>query len=196
MKKTLLLSFILVALCAISVNGQVKDIEEINEKLTDRPWLDKSEHDLYGYRITQVFGERVKYQRHTNLGSITSMAYLSQQQLLNGIDTLQIPEEKKEELRNNYQNGAVGGAVQLYITRATESRANFKWFFVVIRGADDKEKIMEIDLSYQASQLPDANGWWNYTTVLLPKKLDFPFYVYVNDRQSEYLSDFKFMVSK
>jgi hypothetical protein len=196
MKRTIIISFILTALISICGKAQVSDISEVDKQLCERPWLDQSEHDIYGYRITQVFGERSAIQRHSNLGSITSMAYLSQQQLLNGIDTLPATDEKKNELREKYKNEAQGGAIQLYITRASESRANFKWFFVVARGSDDQEKIMEIDLNYQASQLPEANGWWNYTTVLLPKEVAFPFYVYVNDRQSEYLSDFKFMVSK
>ena len=188
----------IISLCMLSFVGkaQQRDIASINEQLTERPWLDQSIHEIYGYEIIQVFGERTKIQRHSNLGSITSIAYLDQQQLLAGLDTLDMPGEKKLELKNKYMEEASGGAVQLFITRGTESRANFKWFFIVIRGEDDKEKIMEIDLSYQASELPDANGWWNYTTVLLPKAVHFPFYVYVNDRQSEYLSDFKFMISK
>lgn len=176
--------------------AQVSDITKINDKLTERPWLDLHAYELYGYTITQVFGERKAIQNHSNLGSITSMAYLDQQQLLAGIDTMDISKEKKAELTERYKHEAAGGVVQLFITRLTESRANFRRFFIVVRGEDDKEKIMEIDLDYQASQLPDANGWWNYTTVLLPKPVNFPFYVYVNDRQSQYLSDYKFMVDK
>lgn len=194
-KSTIVLLVLLVAvpLCGIA---QVNDITKINDKLTERPWLDQHAYQLYGYTITQVFGERKAIQSHSNLGSITSMAYLDQQQLLAGIDTMDISKEKKAELTEKYKNEAAGGAVQLFITRLTESRANFKWFFIVIRGEDDKEKIMEIDLKYQASQLPDANGWWNYTNILLPNEVEFPFYVYVNDRQSQYLSDYKFMVDK
>lgn len=196
MKRKIFISFILSSLIIIPGWAQVVDIGEINKQLTQKPWPDKSEHDIYGYRITQVFGDQRIYYRHSNLGSITTLAYLDQQQLLNGVDTLMLSEEKKDELQVKYNKEAEGGAVELFITRATESRANFKWFFIVIRGEDDEEKIMEIDLKYQASQLPDANGWWNYTTVLLPKEINFPFYVYVNDRQSDHLSDFKFRVSK
>ena len=187
-----------VFLLAFSICGiaQVNDITKINDKLTERPWLDQHAYELYGYTITQVFGERRAIQSHSNLGSITSMAYLDQQQLLAGIDTMDISKEKKVELTERYMNEAAGGVVQLFITRLTESRANFKWFFIVVRGEDDKEKIMEIDLDYHASQLPDANGWWNYTNILLPKEVEFPFYVYVNDRQSQYLSDYKFKVSQ
>lgn len=196
MKKSTIVLLVLLAAIPFCGIAQVNDITKINNKLTERPWLDQHTYELYGHTITQVFGERKAIQSHSNLGSITTMAYLDQQQLLDELDTMDTPKEKKAELTEKFRNEAAGGAVQLFITRLTESRANFKWFFVVIRGADDNEKIMEISLDYQASQLPEANGWWNYTTVLLPKDVDFPFYVYLNDRQSQYLSDFKFMVSK
>ena len=55
---------------------------------------------------------------------------------------------------------------------------------------------MEIELEYQESQLPYANGWWNYTVVYLPEKVEYPFFVYLNDKQSQHLSDFKFKVEK
>lgn len=162
-----------------TADAQITNISKINEQLTERPWVDKSEHQIYGFTITKVFGERPAHQRHSNLGSITNLAYLN-----------------NDQLKKKYGKESPGGAIELYITRRTESRANYKWFFVVIRGEDDNEKLMEIDLKYQASQLPDANGWWNFTTVLLPERVKFPFYIYVNDRQSQHLSDFKFMVSK
>lgn len=158
---------------------QVTDISEVEAKLTERPWLDQSVHEIYGHKITKVFGERPSPQRHSNLGSITTLAYLDAEQTM----------EKHREK-------PAGGALEVFITRSTESRANFKWFFVVIRGEDDKEKLMEIDLDYQASQLPDANGWWNYTVVYLPEEVEYPFYVYLNDRQSQHLSDYKFKIEK
>ena len=176
--KKLIIVLIALSLIAFSQAQVVTDIAEIEDELTLRPWLDHSVHELHGYKITKVFGERPSKQRHSNMGSITSVAYLDKSQL--GEDTLD----------------ADGGAVQLFITRGVESRANFKWFFIVIRGEDDKDKIMEIDLEYQAPQLPQANGWWNYTVVKLPESVALPFYIYVNDRQSNYLSDFKFMVNK
>lgn len=189
--------FLLIILLGMgSVHAQVKDITQVNEALTERPWLDNSVHDLYGYKISQVFGEREAEQRHSNLGPITNVAFLDLEQLIQRVEKLDLPIAEKKALIQKYNDEAKGGAVQLFISRGTESHANFKWFFVVIRGVDDKEKIMEIDLQYQASELPEGNGWWNYTTVLLPKVVDFPFYIYVNDRQSQYLSDFKFKIGQ
>lgn len=168
---------LIMGLFPLLLQAQLTDITAINEQLTERPWLDHSEHDIYDYRITQVFGERSSPDRHSNLGSITNIAYLDPAQL-----------------ENKYGRQAKGGAIELFLTRATESRANFKYFFVVIRGEDDKGKLMEIDLDNQPPQLPEANGWWNFTLVLVPDVVKFPFYVYVNDRQSQYLSDYKFKI--
>jgi hypothetical protein len=179
-----------------SLNAQITDITKINDALTEYPWLDNSIHEIYGHTIIQVFGERVAEQRHSNLGPITNVAYQSLDQMIAAVDTLQIPEEEKLALKQKYQEEAAGGCVQVFITRPTESRANLKWFFVIIRGADDKGKIMEIDLQYQPSQLPEGNGWWNYNEVFLPVKVDFPFYIYLNDKQSQHLSDFKFKIIK
>jgi dTDP-4-amino-4,6-dideoxygalactose transaminase len=188
--------FVMMVLAITTVaRAQVKDIADINPELTERPWLDHSVHLIHGFEIRQVFGERVTEERHSNLGPITTLAYLSPQQLLEGLDTLETIPERKEDLQTKYADEAAGGALQIFISRPTESMANFKWYFVVIRDQNDREKIMEIDLGYQVAQLPYANGWWNFTTVLLPETITLPFYVYLNNRQSQYLSDHKFMVS-
>lgn len=174
---------------------EVMSIASIRPELTERPWTDHSTHLLNGYTIRMVFGENPTLYRHTNLGEITTVEYLDQVRLLDSLERSDIGSAQKDELRKKYKE-ARGGAVNLFISRARESNANFKWFFIVIRGEDDWKKIMEIDLEKQAPKLPEGNGWWNYTTVLLPEPLNTPFYIYVNDRQSESLSDFKFLVTR
>jgi hypothetical protein len=191
MKRYLIIFFVLPLICS----SQPTDITTIHPELTGRPWLDNSMHQIYGYKVTMVFGERNAPQRHSNLGSITNMAYIDPDSLVNKINSYKLPDSQKEKLLQDAQQSE-GGAVELFITRPTESRANFRWFFIVIRGEDDKEKIMEIDLEYQASQLPEANGWWNHTLVFLPLKPEIPFYVYLNDRQSVHLSDFKYHIDR
>ena len=171
------------------------DITEIRPELTERPWTDHSIHRLNGYTVKMVFGENPTHYRHTNLGEITTVEYLDRECLLDSLERTGIGSTQKDELRKKYQE-ARGGAVNIFISRAAESDANFKWFFVVIRGEDDWKKIMEVDLEKQAPKLPEGNGWWNYTTVLLPEPVSPPFYIYVNDRQSESLSDFKFLITR
>jgi len=195
MKQLIIITLIFTVGLFIARSQVVTNISKINSELTERPWLDHSVHKLNDYEITKIFGERDAHQRHSNMGSITTMAYLDNKLLLASLDSMNISSDEKESLSGSYTS-AKGGAIQLFISRASQSRANFKWFFIVIRGEDDKEKIMEIDLDYQAAELPLANGWWNYTTILLPDELQLPFYVYVNDRQSQHLSDFKFLIRK
>ncbi|HSG67197.1 MAG TPA: hypothetical protein VK994_00725 [Bacteroidales bacterium] len=190
--------YLLIAICLFPQAGSgqgISDISRIRTELTEELWIDHSIHEMNGYTIKMVFGEsRTKY-RHTNLGDVTAIEYLDQDQLLDQLKGSDFDSSQVEILRPKYEE-ARGGAINLYITRGSQSDANFKWFFIVIRGEDDWKKIMEIDLEYQPSQLPEGKGWWNYTTVFLPEPLATPFYVYVNDRHSGALSDFKFLVRR
>ena len=179
----------------IIASSQITDVTRINAQLTERPWLDKSVHQIYSYEVTMIFGERNAPQRHSTLGSITNLAYIDPDSLLHRIKSYELPDNQKEKMFQQAKESA-GGAIEIFITRPTESSANFKWYFLVIRGEDDEKKLMEIDLEYQASQLPEANGWWNHTIVFLPRKPKLPFFVYLNDRQSTYLSDFKYRISR
>lgn len=186
--------FYILVILPLLCSSQITDITSIDPQLTDRPWLDNSVHQIYGFEVTMIFGERNALQRHSNLGSITNLAYIDPDSLASRINAYDLPDSQKEKMLQEASQAA-GGAVEIFITRPTESRANFKWFFLVIRGEDDKEKIMEIDLQHQSSQLPEANGWWNHTLIFLPLKPDLPFYVYLNDRQSAHLSDFKYQIN-
>jgi len=195
MKTKLILAILLLMLFVKGFAQEVMSIVSIRPELTERPWIDHSTHHLNGFTIKMVFGETPTKYRHSNLGQITTVEYLDQGQLLDSLDRSDLDTHQKTELRKKFLE-AKGGAVNLFISRAKESDANFKWFFIVIRGEDDRKKIMEIDLEYQAAKIPEGNGWWNYTTVLLPMAVKTPFYIYVNDRQSKSLSDFKFLIDR
>ena len=56
MKKVILVIIVLAAIAPAM--AQVTDIAQIEAQLTERPWLDKSVHEIYGHRIVKVFGER------------------------------------------------------------------------------------------------------------------------------------------
>ena len=163
--------------CTIYLNGQ------INEQLTTKPWLDKEKRRAETY----------------NFSPITSIAYQDLNQILNEIKTTAKKENWSEEKLNkeieNNKQTAQGGRILLYLTRYSEDRANTKWFFIIIRDKNDKE-IWRVDLPYQAPELPDGRGWWNFIIVNIDKKIEEPFYVYVDDKQSNQLSDFKFLVDE
>lgn len=179
--------------CTIYLNGQ------INEQLTTKPWLDKEKRIIFGHAITQIFGESPGRAETYNFSPITSIAYQDLNQILNEIKTTAKKENWSEEKLNKEieknKQTAQGGRILLYLTRYSEDRANTKWFFIIIRDKIDKE-IWRVDLPYQAPELPDGRGWWNFIIVNIDKKIEEPFYVYIDDKQSNQLSDFKFLVDE
>ncbi len=177
--------------------SRAQQINTINEKLTERPWLDKETKILYRHAITQIFGERPSKYRHMMQGPITSIAYKSLDRVLHELDSLAGAEgwkdQKLQEEKQKYITRAPGGILELFIIRYDESKANFKWFFIIIRNEQD-EKVTEIKLDYKAPSLYGGIRWWNYTTIKIDKKVEEPFYIYVNEELTSHLSDFKFRV--
>ncbi|MFO8128749.1 MAG: hypothetical protein R6T99_02470 [Bacteroidales bacterium] len=171
----------------------------IDPELTEKPWLDNTRHRINGHDIIMVFGEYPTNYRHLNFGPITTISYRSPEQINIMIDSIADAEDWQEDKiaaeKEKYEAQAPGGILNIYITRYKEDRANFKWYFVIIRDEEDQE-VTEIELDYQAPELPEGNGWWNYTEVMVDKPVELPFYVYLNDKQSSHLSDFKFLVEK
>jgi len=192
MKKLLLVLF---ALISSTMFSQV-----INEQHTEKAWLDEEPKTIFGHNVTMIFGEPAGRQATINFAPITTVAYKTTEQLIEETKKLaekeNWPEEKTNEEIGIIKEEAPGGRLYIYITREHEGRANAKWFFVIFRDLKDKGKITEIDLPYQAPELPEGKGWWNYIEVNINKPLPGSFYVYFNDRQSDQLSDFKFLIKK
>ncbi len=196
--KTLNYFFLIVLLGVMapySMNSQ-----EINPLLYESTWQDNITKTMYGYDITKIFGQLPDNPSTFNYSPITSVGYKDLVELENNFRKVaEVEKWKPETLEENIQNIqeiAVGGQIQIYLTRYTEDRANLRWFFIIIRGIDDKGKIWEYDIPYKAPQNPVNSGWWNYTTVEIPVELPDSFYIYLNDKKSGYLSDFKFLVEK
>ena len=174
--------------------------QEINPQLYQADWLDDETRTIYGYEITKIFGQLPNNPATYNYTPITAVAYKDNDSLVANFKKVAAIENWTEELLNkniaNLDSMAKGGQIQVYLTRYREESANFKWFFIIIRAMDDKTKLWEHDLSYQAPQNPVNTGWWNYTTVEIPVELPDRFYIYFNDKNSPFLSDFKFLVEK
>jgi|FLOH01.1.fsa_nt_gi hypothetical protein len=174
--------------------------QEINPVLYENTWQDNEVRSIYGYDITKIFGQLPNDPATYNYSPITAVAYKNLESLEADFQKVAAVQKwgndvLKENLEN-LQDKALGGQIQIYLTRYSEERANFQWFFIIIRGIDDKGKIWEYDLPYKAPQNPVNNGWWNYTTVEIPVELPDEFYIYLNDKKSGFLSDFKFQVEK
>jgi len=143
---------------------------QINRQLTYKTWVDGEIRDINGYRVTRVNGADYGSSRNSSTGMITSVAY-------------------HDADANNSK-----GYLEFYITRYEQSLANMKWFMIIIRGEDDKDKIFEQKLDYKAAELPEGNYYWNYTTIPIPQNIHPPFYVYIRDRNLPNLTSFKFKV--
>lgn len=193
MKKTVLVFSLL--LMAASITAQ-----EINPLLYESTWMENESRDFNGYRITKIFGELPDNASTYNYSPLTAIGYkplsLLEENFKQVAEAAHWTEEQLTENLNNLKTKDAGGQLQIYLTRYTEDRANFQWFFIVIRGEKDKGKLWEYDIPYQAPQVPVQLGWWNYTTVDIPIELPDKFYVYLNDKKSQFLSDFKFLVEK
>lgn len=193
MKKTVLVFSLLLIAAVITA-------QEINPLLYEATWMENESRDFNGYRITKIFGELPDNASTYNYSPLTAIGYKPLTMLEDNFkevaEAAHWTEEQLTENLNNLKTKDAGGQLQIYLTRYTEDRANFQWFFIVIRGEKDKGKLWEYDIPYQAPQVPVQLGWWNYTTVDIPIELPDKFYVYLNDKKSQFLSDFKFLVEK
>ncbi|MCF8347346.1 MAG: hypothetical protein K9G61_00915 [Bacteroidales bacterium] len=193
MKKTVLVFSLLLMAAVITA-------QEINPLLYEATWMENESRDFNGYRITKIFGELPDNASTYNYSPLTAIGYKPLTMLEDNFkevaEAAHWTEEQLTENLNNLKTKDAGGQLQIYLTRYTEDRANFQWFFIVIRGEKDKGKLWEYDIPYQAPQVPVQLGWWNYTTVDIPIELPDKFYVYLNDKKSQFLSDFKFLVEK
>ncbi|MCK5857341.1 MAG: hypothetical protein KAG64_07620 [Bacteroidales bacterium] len=161
--------YLIASIVLITVLGFSQNIEEIDPQLTNKTWVDSETRTINGYQVTRIDGTDYGNSRNASSGMITSVAY------------------KKE---------GIGGELEFYITRYEQSLANLKWFMIIIRDEDDKDKIFEQKLDYQAPEMPDGNYFWNYTSIKLPNNIHPPFYVYIRDRNMEMLYSTKFLIEE
>ncbi len=182
-----ILSFIFISV----VNAQMP------VSLMNQTWMDGETKKVFNHDIIKVFGEYPDRAQTYNVAPITSIAYKNLDQLLHDLDSVAQLEnwtdKKKQDAINKLEQEAPGGRLMIFLSRYSEDRANLKWFFVIIRDNNENE-IVEIDLPYQAPQLPEGRGWWNLIEVDISKVVGSDFFVYLNDRQSQHLSDFKFRI--
>ena len=193
MKTGLLIAFLIGACFTLAA-------QEIDSHLYQKTWIDKEVRVFHSYSITKEFGHNPHAPSAYNVLPITAISYKGIDELKKELREKALEEKWPEEeilagLRDiEFSSG--GGELQIYISRYDQEVANFRWFFVILRGEEDKGKLWEHELGYQAAEVPYERGWWNYTTVPIPIEIKLPFYVYFNDKQSEFLSDFKFRVEK
>lgn len=174
--------------------------QEIDSVLFRKTWLDQETRVINGYSVTKDFGQINRNPAAYNFFPITAVSYKDFNQLKEQLESVAAENNwSTEKLRQEIitlQDTAPGGELQIYISRYDENQANFRWYFVILRGRDDKGKLWEKEIGYQSPENPYERGWWNYTTLNIPIKLETPFYVYLNHKNSNFLSDFRFHIDK
>ena len=103
------------------------------------------------------------------------------------------PEEKLIKELQNLKSGAKGGRLYVYIEREDNDRARANYFFVVFRDKNDDE-FYRSNVDKNVPEFGDFGFWSNYFVIDIPEEVEFPFFVYVNDRLSSNLSDVKFEI--
>jgi len=194
MKKIITTTLILLAASFLSAQeGTVP-----TDLLIDIRWQDGDTRTIFSHPITQVYGQREDSKLYQNVGEVTNVGYYSLNQVLESIGSSwkrqKIDSETVHATVDSLKNVAAGGYVYLYIERFLENRANLQYFFIIIRDKDDKTVYSKY-FQYQAPNVTATRStWWNYIVTEIPIELEYPFYVYVNDKQSQNLSDFKFKI--
>jgi len=174
--------------------------EEIvpGDLLIDHRWQDGEMRTIFNHPTTQLFGQREDSKLYQNVGEVTNVGYYSVNQVLEKIGSKwkqrKVNSETAQNTADSLKKVVPGGYVYLYIERFLENRANLQYFFIIIRDKNDKTLFTK-NFEYQApSVTATRNTWWNYIVTEIPIELEYPFYVYVNDKQSQSLSDFKFRI--
>lgn len=168
--------------------------------LTEASWNDGTTRVVFGHPTTLMFGAGNTSPIHASMSSITNVGYLSLSQSLGILGKEWKAEQVSSDVANraadSIRKAAPGGYVHLYIERIHENRANLQYFFIIIRDKNDKTVYTKY-FPYQAAGLAGIRStWWNYVVTEIPVEVEYPFYIYVNDKQSEYLSDFKFRIEE
>jgi predicted nucleic acid-binding protein len=189
MKKLILLTFFLYGLF-LSAQSQ------IDPALKNMQLYDGSVYVTYGHRITQVFSE-LTFNMGVGVFPKTNIAYLSYQQLIVLMQDSSKRENRSQEdyiaARNNLKTHAAGGRIILYIERFDLYATNNKFLFIIIRDKND-QKIYEYNLPARPAQLVTGDVFSNWAFIDIPVALPDEFYVYVNHKMTDYLSDTKFLV--
>ncbi len=174
--------------------------QHVDEQLKVKQWMDEETLTIFGHPITRIFGETYNRNQPRNYHiPITNIGYKTLNQLI--ADARQkaadegLSDQQLEQNIAGLQKEAPGGRLYVYIERRDNDRANGRYFFVILRDKNENE-FYKKDFPNQPPVFGDFGFWGNLFTANLPEQPPYPFYVYVDDRESDHLSDFKFEVLK
>jgi len=170
----------------------------VDRALQNMQLYEGSVYVTYGHRITLLFSE-LEYRNEIGVFPKTNIAFLNYKQLM----VLAQDTAKKEQWneirylksRNYFKNKAKGGRIILYVERYDKYETNNKLFFVIIRDKNDN-KIWEYQLPPRSADLVSAYVFSNWAFIDIDIDLPEEFFVYVNNKTTEHLSDTKFLIQE
>lgn len=173
----LALVFAIIALISGLANeccGQIKNI-----KLTDHAaWFSGDTAIITSHHIVKV---DCKGYGNTNID------WKSQQELSDELTKQANNEMWTEADKKGIKvtvDASKGGEIMAYIARTSIEWANTENFTVIIKDKAGVE-ILRKKLKNDVPEVPiKGDYWWNITTITIPKKLDFPFDVFLIDAGS------------
>lgn len=170
----------------------------VDRALQNMQLYEGSVYVTYGHRITLLFSE-LEYQQGIGVFPKTNIAFLNYRQLMVlAQDTAkkeQWDEKRYLQSRDYFKQNAKGGRIILYVERYNQYNTNNKLFFVVIRNKKD-EKIWEYQLPPRPADLVTSDVFSNWAFIDIDIELPDEFFVYVNNKTTEHLSDTKFLIQK
>jgi len=191
MKKTIFITLLIIGFYG---NG----FAQIDDNLKSMQLYEGSVYVTYGHRITQLFSE-LEFHMGVGLFPKTNIAYLTYPQLI--VLTQDTAKQENwnqtryQASRNYFKKKAPGGRIILYVERFNEYETNTRLFFVIIRDKNEN-KLFEKQLPYRAPGLVSTSVFSNWAYVDVDVELPDEFFVYVNHKLTEHLSDTKFLVQK
>ncbi len=185
-------------LIAILIFTSLLSFSQVDEGLKKMQLYEGSVYVTYGHRITEIFSE-LKFKFGVGIFPKTNIAYLSYKQLIilmqDTAKNEQWDQQHYLKLRNYLRNNAFGGRIIMYVERFDQFKANNKLFFIIIRDKNEK-KLLEYNLPYRRADFVTTDVFSNWAYIDIDIELPDVFYVYVNNKMTDYLSDTKFLVEK
>jgi hypothetical protein len=198
MKKFSFISSVFVAVMLLVASLELNAQETVSEELRVKEWIDGQTITIFNHPITRVFGETYDKNSIRNYHiPVTNIGYKDLGQLMDETrakgKSEKWPEEDIDDALQNLETNVPGGRLYVYIERAENDRVRANYFFVILRDSNDDE-FYRSNVDMNEPEFGDFGFWSNYFEMDIPVEVEVPFFVYVNDRKSPYLSNFKFEI--
>lgn len=166
---------------------------QIEENLIKANWKPGKEKILYGNTI-------LRHEGKNGIGGVLNVGFQTLAQVKADLEQkadkeMWTPEKKKETIES-FEKFASGGMIRLYLTRLTIDAANTDMFTVIVKDSTDSNEILREDLKSNIPHTPSSgsNYWWNYSSILIPDKIDGNIFIYIIDKLGGDNNKFKFEV--